>query len=63
MTKLQNDKKTYDLEERLLDFSVSIINLVEKLPNTYTGEHIARQLLRSGTSAAPNYGEAQSAES
>ena len=63
MTKLENNKKTYDLEKRLLDSSVSIINLVEKLPNTYTGEHIAKQLIRSGTSAAPNYGEAQSAES
>jgi four helix bundle protein len=27
------------------------------------GNHIAGQLIRSGTSSAPNYGEAQSAES
>jgi four helix bundle protein len=51
------------LEERLIDFAVSIVNVVESLPNTKAGNHIASQLLRSGTSAAPNYGEAQSAES
>ena len=53
----------YDLEERLLDFAVRIIEIVEALPDTRTGNHIAGQLLRCGTSAAPNYGEAQSAES
>jgi four helix bundle protein len=53
----------YDLEERLLDFAVRIIEIVEALPNTRTGNHIAGQLLRCGTSPAPNYGEAQSAES
>lgn len=56
------DKK-YDLEERLTDFAVHILNFVEALPNTRIGNHIAGQLLRSGTSPAPNYGEAQSAES
>jgi len=53
----------YDLEERLLDFAVRIIEIVEALPNTRTGNHIAGQLLRCGTSPGPNYGEAQSAES
>ena len=53
----------YDLEERLLEFSVRIIKIVEMLPNTRTGNHIAGQLLRSGTSPYPNHGEAQSAES
>jgi four helix bundle protein len=33
------------------------------LPNTKAGKHVSSQLLRSGTSPAPNYGEAQSAES
>jgi four helix bundle protein len=62
-----NDKKIkhrkYDLEERLIDFAVRIINIVEALPNTRAGNHIAGQLIRCGTSPAPNYGEAQSAES
>ncbi len=53
----------YDLEERLLGFSVRIIKLVEHLPNTRTGNHVAGQLLRSGTSPYPNHGEAQTAES
>jgi four helix bundle protein len=57
------NKTKYDLEERLLNYSVRIINIVEKLPNTRTGNHIAGQLLRSGTSPYPNHGEAQSAES
>ena len=52
-----------DLEDRLIDFAVRIINVMEALPNTKVGNHIGGQLLRSGTSPAPNYGEAQSAES
>lgn len=53
----------YDLDERLLDFSVSIIRITEALPNTRAGNHVAGQLLRSGTSPHPNHGEAQAAES
>ena len=53
----------YDLEERLLEYSTRIIRLVERLPSTRAGNHIASQLLRSGTSALPNHGEAQAAES
>jgi len=56
-------KIKYDLEERLLEYSVSIIKLVDKLPNTRAGNHVAGQLLRSGTSPYPNHGEAQAAES
>jgi four helix bundle protein len=55
--------RKFDLEERLIDFSVLIIGLVENLPSTRTGNHLGNQLLRSGTSPALNYGEAQSAES
>ena len=53
----------YDLEARLLEYSARIIRLVERLPNTRAGNHIAGQLLRSGTSPLPNHGEAQAAES
>jgi four helix bundle protein len=53
----------YDLEERLLEYATSIIRLVEKLPGTRAGNHVAGQLLRSGTSPLPNHGEAQAAES
>mgnify|MGYP002632236036 CR=1 FL=1 len=51
------------LEERLIGFAVTIVSVVESLPNSKAGNHIANQLIRSGTSPAPNYGEAQSAES
>jgi len=56
-------KKKYDLEERLLEYAAKIIKLVEKLPNTRAGNHVAGQLLKSGTSPYPNHGEAQAAES
>lgn len=52
-----------ELEERLINFAVRIIKLVANLPKTPAGKHIAGQLLRSGTSPAPNYGEARGAES
>ncbi len=55
--------KPIDIENRLIDFAVRVVNVVEALPDTKAGNHIARQLVRSGTSPAPNYGEAQSAES
>lgn len=56
-------EEKYDLEERLLEYSAAIIRLVEQLPDTRAGNHVAGQLLRSGTSALPNHGEAQAAES
>ncbi len=52
-----------ELEERLINFAVRIVNLSANLPKTPTGKHIAGQILRSGTSPAPNYGEARGAES
>ena len=55
--------QTFDLEDRLIEFAVRIIRMVESLPPSKVGEHITAQIVRSGTSAAPNYGEAQSAES
>ena len=60
---MSKELKKFDLEERLIDFAVRIIRTAESLPKTKIGNHISGQLLRSGTSPAPNYGEAQSAES
>ncbi len=59
----ERDQRKYDLQERLIGFAVRILNLVEALPDSRTGNHVSGQLIRSGTSPAPNYGEAQSAES
>ncbi|RIH65391.1 four helix bundle protein [Mariniphaga sediminis] len=56
-------KRKYDLEERLIDFVLKIDEIIEQLPNTKLANHIAGQLIRSSTSPALNYGEAQSAES
>ena len=53
----------YDLEDRLLDFAVSIVELTESLPSTRAGNHIAGQLLRCGTSPLSNHGEVEAAES
>ncbi len=55
--------KTVLLTERLIDFSVNVIDVVEALPENRLGNHIGSQLLRSGSSPAPNYAEAVSAES
>ena len=55
--------KKHDLEERLINFSVLIIEIIEAMPDTKAANHLAGQLLRSGTSPALNYGEAQSGES
>ena len=60
---MSKDSRIFDLEERLIDFAVRIIRTTESLPKTRAGNHIAGQLVRCGTSPAPNYGEAQSAES
>jgi four helix bundle protein len=51
------------LEDRLIDFAVRIIRLVARLSKTPAGKHVSGQILRSGTSPAPNYGEARGAES
>jgi len=53
----------YDLEERLLNYAVCIIRLVEQMPGSKAGNHVAGQLLRSGTSPLSNHGEAEAAES
>jgi len=51
------------LQERLVLFAVKIIDLIAHLSKTTAGRHVAGQVLRSGTSPAPNYAEARGAES
>jgi four helix bundle protein len=57
------ENRNYDLEERLLEFASEVIDLSESLPDTRAGNHVAGQILRSGTSPYPNHGEAEDAES
>ena len=52
-----------ELEDRLIDFAVLIIDLAESNKKNYIGNHLSGQMTRSGTSAPLNYGEAQHAES
>jgi four helix bundle protein len=52
-----------DLSERLLGFAVRVGKVVNALPTMRLGRHVAAQLVRSGTSAAPNYEEGCAAES
>ncbi len=55
--------KANEVETRLIDFAMRVIKLADALPKTPSGRHIGAQLLRSGTSPAPNYAEARGAES
>ena len=52
-----------ELLERLIDFAARIGKVVDALPDTRMGRHVAGQLVRSGTSPAPNYEEGCAAES
>lgn len=64
MIENKNEKNKGDmLSERLLDFTVQIIKLVNTLPKTIVGKHVGGQILRSGTSPGSNYEEARGAES
>ena len=60
---MTKENKEFNLEDRLIDFAVRILHVAESLPKTKAGNHIAGQLIRCGTAPAPNYGEAQDAES
>src|SRR6476660_1319889 len=66
MKEKSNDEKKklrFDLEERLVDFAFLIIKIADERIDTRAGNHIAGQIVRSGTHPALQYGEAQSAES
>ena len=62
MLSLSNEKK-YDLEDRLIEFTSTIFAIIDTMNNTKAGNHIAGQIVRSGSNPALHYGEAQSAES
>src|ERR1051326_7615398 len=63
LPKSNSGGRRFDLEDRLLEFASAIIDISESLPKTRAGNHVAGQLLRSGTSPYSNHGEAESAES
>ncbi len=55
--------KTELLSDRLVDFAVEVIKIVDALPKTVAGKHVGGQLIRVGTSGGSNYEEACGAES
>ena len=55
--------KPNQLEERLIQFAIDVILLCKKIDKSFASEHLAKQLIRSATSSALNYGEARSGES
>ena len=55
--------KPQGLQVRLVAHASAILNISSKLPKSLQANHVSRQLLRSGTAAAANYGEARGAES
>jgi four helix bundle protein len=52
-----------ELSERLWDFAARVGKVVDALPDTRLGRHVAGQLVRCGTASAPNYDEGCAAES
>src|SRR5688572_24920525 len=52
-----------ELESRLINFSIQVVGLIKSLPEDRITSHLGGQLLRSATSPALNYGEAQGTES
>lgn len=55
--------KPVELENRLIQFSVDVILFCKQNEFSFAAEHLSKQLIRSSTSVALNYGEARSAES
>jgi four helix bundle protein len=51
-----------ELLERLIEFAARVGKVVDALPDTRMGRHVGGQLVRSGTSPAPNYEEGCAAE-
>jgi hypothetical protein len=55
--------RKYDLEDRLVEFSSGIIDIVESMPSTRAGNYLAEQFNSLWSCSGLTYGEAQSAES
>ena len=52
-----------ELSDRLWAFAARIGKVVDALPETRLGRHVANQLVRRGTAVAPNYDEGRVGES
>ena len=57
------NQRSAELEERLIAFAVRVVKLSNAMPKSFAGAHFGKQILRSGSAPALNYGEARGAES
>lgn len=57
------NQRKFDLEDRFVDYTCRMIDIVEALPNTRAGNYMSGQLIKSCHSPTINYGEAKAAES
>jgi len=55
--------KQEEFAERLWEFAARVGKVVDALPDTRLGRHVANELVRSGTSSPPNYEDARFAPS
>lgn len=58
-----DNKRQFNLDQRLIDFASTIIDMVDALPKNISANHLVSQVVRNGTAPALHYGEAQGAES
>ena len=61
MTKIQNSKPVYDLEERTFQFAKDVRLFVKTLPNTIANIEDSRQVVKASGSVGANYREANEA--
>lgn len=55
--------KEFDLRDRFEDFATSILFLFKIHPQSFSGDYLAKQLIRSACSAALNFAEFEGAGS
>jgi four helix bundle protein len=58
-----NPSKAEALQKRMIDFGSRVMKVAKLLPTDYQGRHVAKQITRSCTALAANYGEVRGAES
>src|SRR5436309_926591 len=63
MMRMEERMTPYELSDRLWRFAARVGKVVDALPDTRLGRHVAGQLVRSGTAAPPNYDEGRAGES
>jgi four helix bundle protein len=55
--------RAHALQDRLINHAATLLDVSAKLRKSPQASHISKQLIRSGTAVASNYGEARGAES